>query len=120
VVQFVPEGPGLVLACSDGLWNYLPQAAKLAELAMPTGSGAWGGLQSAANSLCAVALEGGGHDNITVTLAAYPPVPAQPLTELSSSLAETIQVDRHALAGDNGGADIATVDIGTRHEGSGL
>jgi len=76
VVQFVPDGPGLILACSDGLWNYVPEAAKLAELAVPTEGGAWGGLQAAANSLCAVALEGGGHDNITVTLAAYPPAPA--------------------------------------------
>jgi serine/threonine protein phosphatase PrpC len=78
VLQFVPEGPGLVLACSDGLWNYVPEAAKLAELAVPTETGAWGGLQAAANGLCAVALEGGGHDNITVTLAAYPPVAAEP------------------------------------------
>ena len=91
VVSFVPDGPGLVLACSDGLWNYVPEAAKLAELAVPTGAGAWGGLQAAANSLCAVALEGGGHDNITVTLAAYPPVAA---VSSAAGLAETVQLPR--------------------------
>jgi len=31
VAQFVPEGPGLVLACSDGLWNYVPEAERLAQ-----------------------------------------------------------------------------------------
>ncbi|HEV2633748.1 MAG TPA: protein phosphatase 2C domain-containing protein [Actinocrinis sp.] len=97
VTQFVPEGPGLILACSDGLWNYVPEADRLAELAVPTENGAWGGLQAAANSLCAVALESGGHDNITVTLAAYPPVSAQ-----ASALAETIQVDRPGTPGEDG------------------
>jgi serine/threonine protein phosphatase PrpC len=117
VVQFAPEGPGLVLACSDGLWNYVPQAARLAELVVPTGSGAWGGLQAAANSLCAVALEGGGHDNITVTLAAYPPVPAEESAP-QSSLDETLVVERHAAAGDNGGGEYA--ESQSPHEGSGL
>jgi serine/threonine protein phosphatase PrpC len=103
IVQFAPQGPGLVLACSDGLWNYVPEASRLAELAVPTGAGAWGGLQAAANSLCAVALEGGGHDNITVTLAAYPPVSAAAGhteegrlegTAVPAGLAETVQLPR--------------------------
>jgi serine/threonine protein phosphatase PrpC len=66
---FVPEGPGLVLACSDGLWNYVPDAADLARLA----AGGFGGLLPTAAALTAVALEGGGHDNITAVLAAWPP-----------------------------------------------
>jgi len=35
VVHFEPPGPGAVLLCSDGLWNYPPEPAKLAELALP-------------------------------------------------------------------------------------
>jgi serine/threonine protein phosphatase PrpC len=58
-----------VLACSDGLWNYVWDAADLARLA----DGAGRGLAAGAVSLTAVALQGGGHDNITTVLAAYPP-----------------------------------------------
>jgi serine/threonine protein phosphatase PrpC len=71
---FVPEGPGLVLACSDGLWNYVPDAADLARLA----AGGFGGLLPTAAALTAVALEGGGHDNITAVLATWPPRTPEP------------------------------------------
>ena len=71
---FVPEGPGLVLACSDGLWNYVPDAVELARLA----AGGFGGLLPTAAALTAVALEGGGHDNITAVLAAWPPRAPEP------------------------------------------
>jgi len=71
---FLPDGPGLVLACSDGLWNYLPAAADLARLA----AGGFGGLPAAAAALTAVALEGGGHDNITAVLAPWPPRVPEP------------------------------------------
>jgi serine/threonine protein phosphatase PrpC len=74
VHDFAPQGPGLVLACSDGLWNYVWDAVDLARLA---GDG-WGGLAAAATALTAVALEGGGQDNITTVLAAYPPDPPGP------------------------------------------
>jgi serine/threonine protein phosphatase PrpC len=65
--DFAPDGPGLVLACSDGLWNYVWDAAELARLA------GRGGLAAMAASLTAVALDAGGQDNITTVLAAYPP-----------------------------------------------
>jgi len=71
---FEPDGPGLVLACSDGLWNYVPDPADFARLA----SGGSGGLLAIASALTAVALEGGGHDNITAVLAAWPPRAPEP------------------------------------------
>lgn len=91
---FVPEGPGLVLACSDGLWNYVPDAAELARLA----AGGFGGLLPAAAALTAVALEGGGHDNITAVLAAWPPRTPEPggaeataeIEGLSAGIAQSI------------------------------
>ncbi|HTJ65957.1 MAG TPA: protein phosphatase 2C domain-containing protein [Actinospica sp.] len=71
---FLPDGPGLVLACSDGLWNYVPDAADLARLA----AGGFGGLLPTANAMANVALEGGGHDNITAVLVPWPPTAPAP------------------------------------------
>ncbi len=70
VRRFVPDGPGLVLACSDGLWNYVWDAGDLARL---VAADAARGLAAGAVTLTAVALDGGGQDNITTVLAAYPP-----------------------------------------------
>jgi len=69
VATFRPPGPGVLLLCSDGLWNYQPDAARLAELALPT---AQTDPLSAAKTLVKFALEQGGRDNITVVLAPYP------------------------------------------------
>ena len=78
VQGFAPDGPGLVLACSDGLWNYVWDPADLATIARAAGDGTHvPALADSAASLTAVALDGGGQDNITTVLAAYPPdVPA--------------------------------------------
>jgi serine/threonine protein phosphatase PrpC len=66
VVTFAPTAPGVVLACSDGLWNYLWDASALANVAMPRAAADPLG---AARTLVAYALEAGGRDNITVALA---------------------------------------------------
>lgn len=60
------DGPGWVLVCSDGLWNYASEAATLrafidqAGVLEPLG---------VALALLDVAKTAGGHDNITVSLA---------------------------------------------------
>jgi len=70
VAQFAPPGPGAVLVCSDGLWNYRPEAADLAGLALPDGLADPLG---AAAGLVKFALEMGGLDNITVVLIPFSP-----------------------------------------------
>ena len=59
-------GPGVVLVCSDGLWNYYETPASLRELiaAGPPGEG----VLETARRLVDAALEAGGHDNITVAV----------------------------------------------------
>lgn len=60
----VPE-PGMVLVCSDGLWNYAEDAAELRarpELHLGTPL-------ARAAALTTFANESGGHDNITVVIA---------------------------------------------------
>jgi serine/threonine protein phosphatase PrpC len=69
VVRFEPPGHGVVLICSDGLWNYQPDAEGLAKLALPA---AFTDPLGAAGALLAFALEAGGMDNITVVLAPFP------------------------------------------------
>jgi serine/threonine protein phosphatase PrpC len=70
VVTFEPPGPGVLMLCSDGLWNYQPDAAKLAGLALPS---ALTDPLGAAQALVTFAIEAGGRDNITVVLAPFPP-----------------------------------------------
>lgn len=67
VVTVRPAGPGHVLLCSDGLWNYLPDPNALTE-AMPAEGG-----MTAATELTKLALDLGGHDNITTVLVPFPP-----------------------------------------------
>jgi len=71
VARFEPAGPGVVLVCSDGLWNYRPDPAELAALAMPT---ALDDPLAAAVALVKFAVEAGGADNITAVLTPFPPV----------------------------------------------
>jgi PPM family protein phosphatase len=66
LVTIRPTEPGRLVLCSDGLWNYTPQAADIAALidALPPGAAAI----AAAHSLADAALAAGGHDNITVAV----------------------------------------------------
>lgn len=63
-----PFGPGWVLACSDGLWNYCSPAQELAEL-VPEVCGDLVDPTERAAALVRWACEQGGRDNVTVALA---------------------------------------------------
>jgi serine/threonine protein phosphatase PrpC len=69
VTTFTPDGPGVVLVCSDGLWNYLPEAGELAA-AVPAAASE---PMTAARSLTRLALDAGGRDNITVVVIPLAP-----------------------------------------------
>ncbi|WP_433009666.1 protein phosphatase 2C domain-containing protein [Kribbella sp. CA-294648] len=62
-------GPGWLMACSDGLWNYCSEAAPLAELTRETAAAHGGDPLATASALVDWANAQGGQDNITVALA---------------------------------------------------
>jgi len=70
VARFTPPGPGVVMLCSDGMWNYQPDAAELAKMTLPA---ARTEPLATAAALVKFAVESGGMDNITVVLVPFPP-----------------------------------------------
>jgi serine/threonine protein phosphatase PrpC len=68
VERYTPPGAGALLICSDGLWNYLSEAADLAGLALPK---ALTDPLGAAADMVKFAIDAGGADNITVVLIPY-------------------------------------------------
>jgi serine/threonine protein phosphatase PrpC len=68
VERYTPPGAGALLACSDGLWNYLPEAADLSILALPK---ALADPLGAAVDLVKFAIGAGGADNITAVVIPY-------------------------------------------------
>jgi serine/threonine protein phosphatase PrpC len=75
VVTFHPSGPGRLLVCSDGLWNYASTAGELAELAATAPEQTPIGV---ARTLTDIAVELGGRDNITVAVVEVQPTPDGP------------------------------------------
>ncbi|MEU1461575.1 PP2C family serine/threonine-protein phosphatase [Streptomyces sp. NPDC005727] len=69
---FKPDRPGVVLVCTDGLWNYAETAEEMAEV-VPADAAARP-LHSA-QVLVGHALDGGGHDNVTVAVVPFPAPP---------------------------------------------
>jgi serine/threonine protein phosphatase PrpC len=65
VVSFVPSQPGLLVLCSDGLWNYLSSADDLARRSERAGAAT---ALTRARALIAHALRSGGQDNVTVAV----------------------------------------------------
>ncbi|MFJ4618090.1 PP2C family serine/threonine-protein phosphatase [Streptomyces sp. NPDC088812] len=71
--SFKPDRPGVVVVCTDGLWNYAEAAQEMAE-ALPLDAAVRP--LHAARVLVGHALDGGGHDNVTVAVLPFP-APAQ-------------------------------------------
>ncbi|MFJ6655815.1 protein phosphatase 2C domain-containing protein [Streptomyces sp. NPDC091377] len=71
--SFKPDRPGVVVVCTDGLWNYAEAADEMARV-VPADA-ALRPLHSA-QVLVGHALDGGGHDNVTVAVLPFP-VPPQ-------------------------------------------
>jgi serine/threonine protein phosphatase PrpC len=70
--SFKPDRPGVVVVCTDGLWNYAEAAEDMARVLPP--DAAQRPLHSA-QVLVGHALDGGGHDNVTVAVVPFPAVP---------------------------------------------
>ncbi len=72
--SFKPDGPGVVVVCTDGLWNYAEAAEQLAAV-LP--ADAHDRPLHSARTLVAHALAGGGHDNVTVAVVPFPAPPGR-------------------------------------------
>ncbi|MEU1405554.1 protein phosphatase 2C domain-containing protein [Streptomyces sp. NPDC005728] len=70
--SFKPDRPGVVVVCTDGLWNYAETAEEMSEV-IPADA-AERPLHSA-RVLVGHALDGGGHDNVTVAVLPFPAPP---------------------------------------------
>ncbi len=66
---------GVLVVCSDGLWNYFDTPAQMLDVIRPL---AGVSPRSLAERLVAAALEAGGHDNVTVAVALVGPAPPSP------------------------------------------
>jgi serine/threonine protein phosphatase PrpC len=77
-IAFTPHVPGVLLICTDGLWNYAEAATDLADLVR---FDARQDPLRAARALVAFAVAAGGHDNITVALLPVLPDPAGGYTD---------------------------------------
>ncbi|QQN81057.1 serine/threonine-protein phosphatase [Streptomyces sp. XC 2026] len=71
--SFKPDRPGVVIVCTDGLWNYAESAERLAHLVPATARET---PLPTAQHLVRHALESGGHDNVTVAVIPFPVVEA--------------------------------------------
>ncbi|MFE5185419.1 PP2C family serine/threonine-protein phosphatase [Streptomyces sp. NPDC056628] len=71
--SFKPDRPGVVVVCTDGLWNYAEAAEHMAEI-VPADAATRP--LHAARVLVGHALDGGGHDNVTVAVLPFPAPPA--------------------------------------------
>lgn len=74
---FKPDRPGVVIVCTDGLWNYADAAEAMAARVPDEARTA---PLPSAQQLVRFALDSGGHDNVTVAVIPFPPrgVPTAP------------------------------------------
>ncbi|MGH3324814.1 MAG: PP2C family protein-serine/threonine phosphatase, partial [Streptomyces sp.] len=66
--SFKPDRPGVVVVCTDGLWNYAESAEQMAAAVPPD---ARTRPLHCARHLVGHALDGGGHDNVTVAVVPF-------------------------------------------------
>jgi serine/threonine protein phosphatase PrpC len=66
------DGPGWLLVCSDGLWNYCSAADELRSLVQSLVETQGDEPLKLAEALVAFANDAGGHDNVTAVLARVP------------------------------------------------
>jgi serine/threonine protein phosphatase PrpC len=85
VVRLELAEPGVLVVCTDGLWNYFEDPERLAEL-VPSGQAT---PMEIARSLTDAALEAGGQDNITVAVVPLDPASGGP------GASQTEEVRRH-------------------------
>ncbi|HEY4006893.1 MAG TPA: PP2C family serine/threonine-protein phosphatase [Pseudonocardia sp.] len=71
VLTWRPDGSGVLLVCSDGLWNYLSEPDELADVVLPALAEGASPLE-VAGELTDLALDAGGRDNITVVVCPVP------------------------------------------------
>ncbi|MBA8943871.1 PP2C family serine/threonine-protein phosphatase [Streptomyces calvus] len=70
--SYKPDRAGVVVVCTDGLWNYAESAEEMAGV-VPADAAVRP--LHGARVLVGHALDGGGHDNVTVALVPFPAVP---------------------------------------------
>ena len=98
------DGPGWVLVCSDGLWNYCSEPTDLATLVLEVGRAHGTDPLTLAAALVDWANVQGGVDNITVALARIDPVNPTPGAPPATSSAhpaadrEEVTHDGHVLS----------------------
>lgn len=85
VRTITPDGPGVVVVCTDGLWNYFDTVEELSAV-LPTD--ALEAPLEAARWLVKIALHCGGHDNVTVAVLPFPVRSAGPHRSGTSSNGE--------------------------------
>lgn len=85
VTLFDVAAPGLLIVCSDGLWNYFERPAQLAEI---VAQAAHATPLEIAGALVDAALEAGGHDNITVAAVRVGPVGSTAASKTSTTSIE--------------------------------
>jgi PPM family protein phosphatase len=71
VTAIAPSSPGLLVLCTDGLWNAAPAAAELAELLAPLGAGVTPAAM--AHHLADAAMDRGARDDVTVAVIEIQP-----------------------------------------------
>ena len=95
VAGTLAEGPGWLLVCSDGLWNFASDPAALGRIVSQLAADGEPEPLSLARALVAWANEQGGHDNVTAVLARIDEPPAvSPAPPVETSIVNDIPTTR--------------------------